>query len=209
MSDELDMEKSSGTPEEEIQKKKEAAKKKAEAALKAKQAAEVKKEEPVEEPSFNQPLLDRFVAILTKEVGQDAIEEASINRLGKHVPTIVVQKEQYYHVCEVLKRHEDLHFEYVSELHGTDFMTYMEVYVYLFSFKHQHAIAVKVKTDREQPEVDSITPIYPGANWPEREAYDLLGITFRRHPDLRRILLSDDWVGYPLRKDYEPYDVEV
>ena len=64
--------------------------------------------------------------------------------------------------------------------------------------------------DREQPELDSVTPLWIGANWAESEIYDLLGITFTGHPNLQRILLGEDWVGHPLRKDYEQYDdVEV
>lgn len=172
---------------------------------------EKKEEQEIEQekPSFRQPLLDKYLNILTKEVGNEAIEEAYINRLSKHTPTIVVKNEYYYNTCLQLKEHQDLQFDYVSELHGTDFLTHLEVYTYLFSFQNEEAIAIKVKIDRDHPHVDSITPLFAGANWPEREAYDLLGIIFDGHPDLRRILLTDDWVGYPLRKDYEPYDVEV
>jgi NADH-quinone oxidoreductase subunit C len=63
--------------------------------------------------------------------------------------------------------------------------------------------AVRVVTDREQPVIPSVTGIWPTANWHEREAYDLMGIEFTGHPDLRRILCPNDWVGHPLRKDYE------
>jgi NADH-quinone oxidoreductase subunit C len=66
-----------------------------------------------------------------------------------------------------------------------------------------------VKIDRDEPTIESLQPIWAGANWPECEAYDLLGIKFTGHPNLHRIMLGEDWVGYPLRKDYEPYDVEV
>jgi NADH-quinone oxidoreductase subunit C len=57
--------------------------------------------------------------------------------------------------------------------------------------------------------IESLAPLWAGANWPECEAYDLLGIKFKGHPNLHRIMLGEDWVGHPLRKDYEPYDVEV
>ncbi len=102
-----------------------------------------------------------------------------------------------------------LAFDYMSELHATDFMTHMEVYVHLFSYGKKQSVAVKVKLDREAPQVESVTALWKGADWPEREAYDLLGIVFKGHPNLSRILMPDNWVGHPLRKDYEPYDVEV
>jgi NADH-quinone oxidoreductase subunit C len=66
-----------------------------------------------------------------------------------------------------------------------------------------------VKIDRDEPTIESLQPIWAGANWPECEAYDLLGIKFTGHPNLHRIMLGEDWVGHPLRKDYEQYDVEV
>ncbi|WP_199900105.1 NADH-quinone oxidoreductase subunit C [Caldalkalibacillus mannanilyticus] len=85
----------------------------------------------------------------------------------------------------------------------------MEVYFHFYSYKEKHSLAVRVKTEREQATIASITPIWFGADWPERETYDLLGIVFEGHPNLTRILLPDDWVGYPLRKDYEQHDEEV
>ncbi len=63
--------------------------------------------------------------------------------------------------------------------------------------------AVRVVTDRDKPEIPSVADVWPAADWHEREAYDLMGITFTDHPDLRRILCPDDWEGHPLRKDYE------
>ena len=73
----------------------------------------------------------------------------------------------------------------------------------LWSFAWRHRIAVKVFVNRAAPIVASVQAIWPAANWHEREAFDLLGIQFEGHPDLRRILCADDWVGFPLRKDYE------
>ena len=73
---------------------------------------------------------------------------------------------------------------------------------HLYSIPHDIHLALKVELDRTKPEVDSVTEIWKTADWHEREAYDLLGIHFKNHPDLRRILLPDDWEGHPLRKDY-------
>ncbi|HFR4160513.1 TPA: NADH-quinone oxidoreductase subunit C [Bacillus cereus] len=189
-----------------------AAKAKAAAAARAKtKGAEGKKEEEPkqEEPSMNEPYLNQYVEVIKGKVGEDALVDFYINKLSKDVPTLVVEPAKYYEVMELLRFHEGLAFDYMSELHATDFVTHMEVYVHLFSYGKKQSVAVKVKLDREAPQVESVTALWKGADWPEREAYDLLGIVFKGHPNLSRILMPDDWVGHPLRKDYEPYDVEV
>ncbi|MFV0974311.1 NADH-quinone oxidoreductase subunit C [Bacillus paranthracis] len=189
-----------------------AAKAKAAAAARAKmKGTEGKKEEEVkqEEPSVNQPYLNQYVEVIKEKIGEDILVDSYINKLSKDVPTLVVEPAKYYEVMELLRFHEGLAFDYMSELHATDFMTHMEVYVHLFSYGKKQSVAVKVKLDREAPQVESVTALWKGADWPEREAYDLLGIVFKGHPNLSRILMPDDWVGHPLRKDYEPYDVEV
>ncbi len=189
-----------------------AAKAKAAAAARAKmKGTEGKKEEELkqEEPSVNQPYLNQYVEVIKGKMGEEILIDSYINKLSKDVPTLVVEPSKYYEVMELLRSHEELAFDYMSELHATDFVTYMEVYVHLFSYGKKQSVAVKVKLDREAPQVESVTALWKGADWPEREAYDLLGIVFKGHPNLSRILMPDDWVGHPLRKDYEPYDVEV
>ncbi|MFM2564189.1 NADH-quinone oxidoreductase subunit C [Bacillus sp. GX] len=189
-----------------------AAKAKAAAAARAKtKGAEGKKEEEpkLEEPSVNQPYLNQYVEVIKGKVGEDTLVDCYINKLSKDVPTLVVETSKYYEVMELLRFHEGLAFDYMSELHATDFVTHMEVYVHLFSYGKKQSVAVKVKLNREAPQVESVTALWKGADWPEREAYDLLGIVFKGHPNLSRILMPDDWIGHPLRKDYEPYDVEV
>ena len=181
-----------------------AAKAKAAAAAKAKVAGEgtqVSKEEE-EKPSPNQPLLDKYVKVIEDHLGKEVLEESYINRLSKDVPTLVIKKEAYYKVAEFLKYNEQLGFDYLSELHGTDFETHMEVYAYLYSYRNKQGLAVKVKLDRDQPKIDSIVSLWAGADWPECEAYDLLGIVFTGHPNLHRIMLGENWNGHPLRKDY-------
>lgn len=74
---------------------------------------------------------------------------------------------------------------------------------HLRSVKHQHTLVVKIKTDRSIAQVPSVANIWRTAEFHEREAFDLFGVEFIGHPDLRRLLLTDDWIGYPLRKDYE------
>lgn len=193
------------------------AKAKAAAAAKAKAAAAAKAkagagnaETPAQEekPSPNQPYLDKYVKVIGEHLGSDVLEDFYINRLSKDVPTLVVKRDQYYRVAEFLKYNEQLGFDYLSELHGTDFVTHMEVYVHLYSYKNRQSVALRVKLDRDEPVIDSLQPLWAGADWPECEAYDLLGIKFENHPNLHRIMLGEDWVGHPLRKDYKPYDVE-
>ncbi|PEW44285.1 NADH-quinone oxidoreductase subunit C, partial [Bacillus thuringiensis] len=180
------------------------------ARAKTKGAEGKKEDEPKqEEPSVNQPHLNQYVEAIREKLGEGALVDSYINKLSKDVPTLVVDPAKYYEVMESLRFHEGLAFDYMSELHATDFVTHMEVYVHLFSYGKKQSVAVKVKLDREAPQVESVTALWKGADWPEREAYDLLGIVFKGHPNLTRILMPDDWVGYPLRKDYEPYDVEV
>ncbi|PDY43150.1 NADH-quinone oxidoreductase subunit C [Bacillus wiedmannii] len=188
------------------------AKAKVAAAARAKtKGAEGKAEEEPkqEEPSVNQPYLNQYVEVIKENIGEDTLVDSYINKLSKDVPTLVADPSKYYEVMELLRFHEGLAFDYMSELHATDFVTHMEVYVHLFSYGKKQSVAVKVKLDREEPQVESVTVFWKGADWPEREAYDLLGIVFKGHPNLSRILMPDDWIGYPLRKDYEPHDVEV
>jgi NADH-quinone oxidoreductase subunit C len=187
------------------------AKAKAAAAAKAKasKAETTSEEEEPKQPSINQPTLDKYVKVISENIGEDVIDESYINELSKEVPTLVIKNERWFEVAQFLKHNEQLAFDYLSSLHGTDFETHMEVYAHFYSFKEKQSLAVRVKADRQEPKIASVTPIWSGADWPERESYDLLGIQFEGHPNMTRILLSDDWVGYPLRKDYEQHDEEV
>lgn len=108
-------------------------------------------------------------------------------------------------VCTLLYTHETTYFDSLSCLTGLDNGTEagsMEVIYNLYSIPYDLHLMLKVMLERAEPVVDSVADIWRTANWHEREAFDLLGISFRNHPDLRRILLPNDWVGFPLRKDY-------
>jgi len=199
-------------------KAKAAAAAKAKAAAAAAAAAKAKAAgggEPAEEtetpkaPSKNQPYLDRYVKRLTEAFGADVLEAAYINELAKDTPTLVVKNEKWHEVARFLKEDEQLAFDYLSNLHGVDYEDRMEVCYFLYSYQNRQSVAVKVKTDREQPAVPSVMDIWRGADWNERETFDLFGIHFPGHTNLRRILLPDEWVGYPMRKDYVQYDEEV
>ena len=99
----------------------------------------------------------------------------------------------------------NLGFVYLNCLSGVDWIEQgeLEVVYNLSSLRHKHKAEVKVRIPRENPVVRSVVSFWKTANWHEREAYDLFGIRFEGHPDHRRILLSEDWVGHPLRKDYQ------
>ncbi|MFC0216390.1 NADH-quinone oxidoreductase subunit C [Paenibacillus chartarius] len=161
------------------------------------------------EPSPNQPLLDRLVEILKESVGDDVIAEAYINEMDSHRPCVVIKGELWPEAAKVFRDHTELKCDYLRNLSGVDQETHLEVVYHLLSITSKREYGVKVKTDREHPSVPSVTSIWETANWNEREAYDLLGIDFPGHPNLTRIMMPDDWVGHPLRKDYEPLDPEV
>jgi NADH-quinone oxidoreductase subunit C len=160
-------------------------------------------------PSKNQPYLDKYVSRISSSFGAEVMEDSYINELSKEVPTLVIKNERWHEVARFLKDDEQLGFDYLSDLHGVDYEDRLEVYYHLYSYKNRQSVAVKVKTNRENASVSSVMDIWHGADWNERETFDLLGIHFPGHRELRRILLPDDWIGYPLRKDYVQYDEEV
>ena len=161
------------------------------------------------EPSKNQPVLDRIAAIIAESVGPDAVEAAVINEKSGEIPTLTVAGNRWYRTAETLKSHPETGMNYLRNLSGVDQETHLEVVYHLINLTTKVEVCVKVKADRESPVVPSVTPLWSTANWNEREVFDLLGVDFPGHPDLRRIMMSDDWVGHPLRKDYEPLDPEV
>jgi NADH-quinone oxidoreductase subunit C len=183
----------------------------ARAAARAKQAgnAEGGAEETPKEPSPNQPKLDRLVEILKEKVSEEAIESAYINEKDGHTPYIVIRPEYWVAAAGILEDHDELDLTYLRGITGIDQETHLECAYNLISLRDKQDYCVKVKADREQASIPSVTSVWVSANWNEREIYDLLGIEFLGHPDLRRIMLPDDWVGYPLRKDYQPLDPEV
>ncbi len=108
-------------------------------------------------------------------------------------------------VCENLHENPSAFFDMLSCITGVDNgpdMGTIDVVYNLYSIPFNHHLALRVNVPRQKPEIDSVTEIWKTAAWHEREAYDMFGITFRGHPDLRRILLPADWDGHPLRKDY-------
>jgi NADH-quinone oxidoreductase subunit C len=114
-----------------------------------------------------------------------------------------IASERLLEACRFLRDDPELRFEFLSSLTGVDRLDSLEVVYHLESIRLNMITCLKVKTDdRQNPAVPSVVPVWPGADLQEREAYDLLGIYFEGHPDLRRIFLWDGFAGFPLRKDY-------
>lgn len=122
----------------------------------------------------------------------------------KH-PRIHVNADSWRDIAEFLRREPAMDFDFLLCLSGVDYVVDEKLCcVYdLRSMRHGHEFAVKVFTDRAVPSIPTVVDLWPAADWHEREAFDMFGIDFPGHPDLRRILLPEDWVGHPLRKDYE------
>jgi NADH-quinone oxidoreductase subunit C len=135
-------------------------------------------------------------------------------------PFIIVPALEIDKICHFLRNSDELYFDSLINLSGVDDYNgekvkddsgkdimkggTISVYYHLESIKFRHKILLKVSTDRDNPEVVSVVDTWKSADWHEREAYDMFGINFINHPDLKRILMPYDWeAGYPLRKDYE------
>lgn len=123
-------------------------------------------------------------------------------------PAIFIAKDHLISVCTFLRDAEQLYFDFLSNLTAVDYEDHFTIVYHLSSLPYQHNLVLKVELEAnrsldELPEIPSIASIWRTADWHEREAFDLMGIYFDGHPDLRRILLPDDWQGYPLRKDYQ------
>jgi NADH-quinone oxidoreductase subunit C len=119
-------------------------------------------------------------------------------------PFIFVKADTLVEVCRYLKSTAGLDFDYCQDITAIDWPSrnVIEVVYHLFSMKQRHSSVVKVELDRTAPSIATVESVWKAATWLEREVFDLFGVNFIGHSDLRRILLPDDWVGYPLRKDY-------
>ena len=118
---------------------------------------------------------------------------------------VIVKGEKIVEICQFLKTTPGLEFDYCLDITAIDWppRKVIEVVFHLYSLVHRHGLVLKVETDREKPSIATVEGVWKAANWLEREIYDLFGVNFEGHSDLRRILLPDDWVGHPLRKDYK------
>jgi NADH-quinone oxidoreductase subunit C len=124
--------------------------------------------------------------------------------LGAKEPWFLIDTASIREVCRYLRDDPEMRCDVLSSLSGVDYKDegFIEVVYHLYSYAQRHLVVLKVRVDRDDSVVDSVEPVWKAANWHEREIYDLLGVTFRGHPDLRRLLMPEDWVGHPLRKDF-------
>ena len=154
-----------------------------------------KEEGPKPTDAGGHPLIKKLKAQFGEAIGE------ALEFIGQ--VSVTVDGQRIVEICDFLKRDQDTPFNYLSDLTCVHFPDRwdapFEVVYNLFSIESNERIRLKVKTSGE---VASVTSVWPAANWLEREVFDLFGVRFSNHPDLRRLLLPPDWEGYPLRKDY-------
>ncbi|HVW13318.1 MAG TPA: NADH-quinone oxidoreductase subunit C [Mucilaginibacter sp.] len=155
--------------------------------------------------------LDEIKLLLIAKLGEDVIAGEETSGLQ---PALVIDPDRIVEVCRELRDNPRTYFDFLSCLSGVDYgvdVNRFGVVYQLASIPYQTTLTLKISKEKSRDENDlpsfpSITPVYGAANWHEREAYEMIGIFFEGHPDLRRLLLPDDWEGYPLRKDYSTVD---
>ena len=126
-------------------------------------------------------------------------------------PTVYIERDAVLHVLRELRFRPELNFDFLAELTAIDYWPReprFEVVYIVVSTEHHHRLRVKVRLHGEDAHVADVCGIWPAANWLEREVWDLFGIEFVDHPDPRRLLMPEDWEGFPLRKDY-PVQVKL
>jgi NADH-quinone oxidoreductase subunit C len=145
-----------------------------------------------------------------------ALETRFANKVGQFKgdvpePYLSVDSKVIVDVCRFLRDEKGLKFEVLSDLTALDWPKEEKIQVvyHLYSYSEKQQIVLKADLPRDNPRIATVEGVWKVANWFEREVYDLFGVIFEGHSDLRRIMLPEDWVGYPLRKDYveqEEYD---
>ena len=139
---------------------------------------------------------------LTEKIAEFDLQ-AEFDEESTEFLNVIVSPEQLHPLAKYLREDPTTQFDFLFCLTAVDWKTHLMIVYHLRSTELNHQVVVKVKlTDRENPVVDTVSDIWRTADFHEREAYDLMGIRFANHPDLRRIFLDDDWLGHPLRKDY-------
>lgn len=149
---------------------------------------------PLSSERIEQKLRERFPEVAFERLAGDAVRDH----------TLVLPADALIEVCAYLRDDPELDFAMLSWVGGVDRLPEVprfEVVYHLLSLSHAQRFVLKVRLSEEQPRLPSVIGVWPTANWHERETYDFYGIEFTGHPDLTRILLPEDWVGWPLRKD--------
>jgi len=136
------------------------------------------------------------IAEILKERFGDSIVE--FNR-----DSLLIKNGALPEIASLLKNTAELEFDFLSAIAGTDYKDYFELVYHLESFKHNHSLVLKVRCPKDKPVAPSLAALWQGADFQEREIYDLLGISFSGHPNMKRIFLWDGFEGHPLRKDFK------
>ena len=143
------------------------------------------------------------VVLSAKEVASQIEEKFSGSIIECCPECLIIQKASLLPIAVFLKDTEGLDFNYLNYVTAVDYYDYFEVVYQLTSIEHNHSLVIKTRCyDRKNPVLPSVVGLWQGADFQEREIYDLLGITFEGHPNMKRIFLWDGFQGYPLRKDY-------
>ncbi len=143
-------------------------------------------------------------SVLVRKVREAFIGQIIETVVFRGEVTHLVDRTTVRNLCNFLKIDPDLSMNFIVDVAGADYYgenPRFEVVYHLYSIRKKHRIRVKVRVN-EGETVPSVTSIWPGADWPEREVYDMYGIAFDGHPNMKRIYMAEDWEGYPLRKDY-------
>ena len=140
-----------------------------------------------------------------EEIKQDIESKFQGTQITIEGTSLIVPKERWFQIAKVFKEDPQYALDYLSSVAGVDYKEYLEAVYHLYSIeKKEGPLTVKVRTDVEKSLMPSVTPIWRSAEFQEREAYDLFGIHFEGHPDLRRILMWEGFEYYPMRKNYVP-----
>jgi NADH-quinone oxidoreductase subunit C len=143
------------------------------------------------------------VALSGKEVAEKLKQQFPESIIESNVDSLSVKGESLFELISYLKTTPDLEFNFLNCITAVDYFDYFEVVYHLTSMKHNHSLVVKARCyDRGNPVVPSIVGLYQGADFQEREIYDLMGVRFEGHPNMKRIFLWEGFQGHPLRKDY-------
>ncbi len=141
----------------------------------------------------------QILDIIEKKFGDKILESSE----GPFDSFVVVEPSILKELSFFLRDDERMQFDFLRTLTAVDKIDWVESIFVLLSYTHKHTIMVKVELDKKKPVVDTVSDVWKAANWYEREMFDLFGINYTNHPDLRRLMMPDDWVGHPLRKDYK------
>lgn len=142
----------------------------------------------------------------------ERIHERLAKKLGEAVlpyqapaagdPFIAIKPEALTEAARFLRDDSEMGFDLLRIVTGVDWKDRISAVYHLYSTRLNHEVTIRVDLDRANPRIESVSDIWPAADWHERETFDLMGIVFEGHPNMTRILLPDDWPGHPLRKDY-------